>query len=62
MQLSKMLKLVCALVIGDAPIHDVAAREKHLIGSEHAFCALLPNFRSRSKIFHQTTASSVQPF
>ena len=37
--LSKMLKLVCALVIWDAPIHDVAAREKHLIGSEHAFCA-----------------------
>ena len=24
----KMLKLVCALAIGEAPIHDVAAREK----------------------------------
>ena len=57
-----MLKLVSALAIGDAPIHDVAPREKHLIGSEHAFCACLPHFRSRSKIFLQTTASSVQPF
>ena len=24
----KMLKLVCALAIGEAPIHDVATREK----------------------------------
>ena len=33
----KMLELVCALAIGDAPIHDVATREKRLLGSGHAF-------------------------
>ena len=32
-----MLKLFCALAIGDAPIHDVVTREKRLLGSEHAF-------------------------
>ena len=57
-----MLKLVCALAIGDAPIHDVATREKRLVGSEHKFCVFLPHSRSRSKILHQTIASSVQPF
>ena len=38
------LKLVCAVAIGDAPIHDVATREKRLLGSEHAFCAFLSSF------------------
>ena len=32
-----MLTLLCALTIGDAPIHDVATREKRLLCSEHAF-------------------------
>ena len=44
------------------PIHDVATREKHLPGSELAFVNFLPNSRSRSKIFHPTIVSSVQPF
>ena len=35
-----MLKLVCALAIGDAPIHDVTTREKRLLGSERAFVHL----------------------
>ena len=32
-----MLKLVCIFVIGAVPIHDVATREKLLLGSELAF-------------------------
>ena len=44
------------------PIYDVATLEKRLLGSELCVCAFLPNSRSRSKIFHQTIASSVQPF
>ena len=33
----KLLKLVCVFAIGAVPIHDVATREKHLLGSELAF-------------------------
>ena len=58
----KLLKLVCVFAIGVVPIHDVATREKRLFGCERCICAFLPNSRSRSKIFHRTIASSVQPF
>ena len=33
----KRLKLVCVFAIGAVPIHDVATREKRLLGSELAF-------------------------
>ena len=33
----ELLKLVCVFAIGAVPIHDVATREKRLLGSEHAF-------------------------
>ena len=33
----KLPKLVCVFAIGAVPIHDVATREKHLLGSDLAF-------------------------
>ena len=36
----KLLKLVCVFAIGAVPIHDVATREKHLLGSDLAFMHL----------------------
>ena len=33
----KLLKLVYIFAIGAVPFHDVATREKHLLGSEHVF-------------------------
>ena len=33
----KLLKLVCVFAIGAVPVHDVATREKYLLGSELAF-------------------------
>ena len=33
----KLLKLGCVFTIGAVPIHDVATREKHLLGSELVF-------------------------
>ena len=34
---TQLLKLVCAFAIGAVLIHDVATREKRLLGSELAF-------------------------
>ena len=35
--LSKCLKLCCVFAIGAVPIHDVATREKRMLGRELAF-------------------------
>ena len=56
----KRLKLVCVFAIGAVQIHDVTGEA--FAWQRACVCSFLPNSRLRSKIFHHTIASSVQPF